>query len=185
MKVTRQWLNERNACQEGMEFVTEHKLIGLDGKQFVKELIKLDKLDWANWLIVRVMKRKQYLAYAIYSAEQVIKIYEDKYPEDKRPREAINAAKRVLKKDTKENRAAARDAAGAAGDAAWAARDAAWAARAARDAAGAARDAAWAARDAAWAAGAARDAAGAAAWAAAFKKMQLKILKLGLKILEG
>jgi hypothetical protein len=42
-------------------------------------LIKEYKLDWANWLIVRVMKYKQYLNYTVYAAEQVIDIYEKKY----------------------------------------------------------------------------------------------------------
>ena len=118
--------------------------------------------------------------FGAWCAEQVLPIFEDAYPNDMRPRNAIAVAR--SDDATPEDRAAARDAAGAARDAAWDAaraaardaRDAAWdAAGAARDA----RDAAWAAagaaRDAAWAAaraaaGAARDAAWAAAWAAAW-----------------
>ena len=53
------------------------------------------------------------------------------YPEDKRPREAIEAAKKCIENDTPENRAAARAAAWAAARAAWAAEAAdaaAWAA---------------------------------------------------------
>ena len=132
------------------------------------------------------MTRPQYLSYAIYAAEQVIDIYEKKYPDDKRPRNAIEAARVVLKNNNAKTRAAAW-AARAAAEAA--ARAAAWAAG---DAAGAA---AWAAGDAgaAWAAaGAAGDAAGAAAWAAAGAAagaaraaMQIKILKYGIKLLEG
>jgi len=118
--------------------------------------------------------KKDNVALAVYAAEQVIDIFEKEYPNDKRPREAIKAAKRYLRTGSRKGLAAAGAAAWAAGAAAWAARDAAWAAGAAawaagaaawaaRDAAGAARDAAWAARDAA---GAARDAAWAAEAAA-------------------
>jgi len=109
-------------------------------------------------------------------AEHVLPIFEKRYPNDDRPRKAIHAVRDFADgKISKENLAAARDAAGAA---AWdAARDAAGAA--AWDAAGAAAgavvgDAAWAVagaaeRAAAWAVAwdAARDAAGAAAGAAA------------------
>jgi len=59
---------------------------------------------WANWLIVRAMNRKQYLNYAIFAAEQVIHIWEKRYPEDSRPRQAINAAKAALENDTEENK---------------------------------------------------------------------------------
>jgi len=116
----------------------------------------------------------------VYAAEQVIDIYEKKYPNDKRPRNAIEAAKKCIGLKG----AAARDAAGAAEVAAWAAEVAAWAAWAAGDAAGDAAWAAWAAGDAAGdAAGAAGDAAGAAR-AAAEKEMKIKILNYGLTLLK-
>jgi hypothetical protein len=88
-------------------------------------------------------------------AEAVLPIYEAKYPNDDRPRKAIEAARAFANGEID---TAARDA---ARDAAWdAAEAAAWAA--ARDAArDAAEAAAW---DAAWAA--ARAAARDAAWAA-------------------
>jgi hypothetical protein len=100
-------------------------------------------------------------------AEHVLHFYEEKYPEDDRPRKAVEAARQYAQGEIEAAasdaaawaaRAAALDAASAA---AW---DAAWAARAA--ASDAARDAAWAA---AWAArAAARDAAWAASDAAAW-----------------
>ena len=69
--------------------------------------------------------------FACRCAEHVLHYYEDKYPNDKRPRQAIEAA-RVCVTDKSP---AARDAAGDAAWAAWAARaagDAAWDAGAAR-----------------------------------------------------
>jgi hypothetical protein len=176
MIITKKWLDEQDACVEGKDWVAENSP-ETDGVELVKKLMAAH-LDWANWLIVRIMTRPQYLAYAIFAAEQVIEIYEKQYPNDKRPRNAIKAAKKVLAKDTPSNRAAARDAWAAAGDAAGAAAKAARAAaKAARDASGAAWTAAGAAGDAAWAAakaaGAARDA------------MQTKILNYGLSLLEA
>ena len=167
MNITIDWLKEKAACAEGIAwFKAQEKT---EAVAVLKALIEEGQLDWANWTIVRVMTRPQYLAYAIYAAEQVIDIFEKKYPNDKRPRKAIEAAKAVLENDTTETRAAARDAAGAVGAAAWDAWAAAWAAR---DAAGAARAAAWAARDAA---GAARDAG---------VDMKKKILRYGISLLE-
>lgn len=69
--------------------------------------------------------------FAADCAEHVLHLFEDKYPEDKRPRQDIETARRCANgKATKEELAAARDAAWAA--ARDAARAAAWAA--ARDA---------------------------------------------------
>jgi hypothetical protein len=172
------------------------------------------KILWANWFIVRVLTRPQYLAYAIYAAEQVIDLYEQRYPKDDRPRRAIEAAKAVLANDTPSNRKAAwvaSEAASAVGLAASAVGLAASAVGLAAEAAcgaaeaacGAARAAVWAARAAGWAAeaaglaakaaGAAEAACGAgraasaaeAAGLAAVEAMQTKILTYGLSLLEG
>ena len=112
MKITKEWLKEKSACGEGLEWFKDQKKD--DGLTVLEALISDDKLDWANWLIVRIMSRPQYLAYAIFAAEQVIHIYEKKYPDDDRPRKAIEAAKAVLTNDTKETRVAAAYAAAAA-----------------------------------------------------------------------
>ena len=147
MKITKAWLKEWSACAEGADwFLAQAET---DGLKVCKKLLTEKHLDWANWLVVRMLSRKDRIRYAVYAAEQVIGIYEAKYPDDKRPRKAIEAAKACIENDTEENR-----------DAAFAAWDAAWAA------VGAAGAAAWAAGDAAWAAGAAAVAAGAAAGAA-------------------
>ena len=136
-----QWLNERI-------FVAE-----VDG-----ELV--ESTDHDKWVARKVRlvsetawdKRTARL-YAADCAEHVLHIYESKYPDDNRPRKAIETARgHANGETTEEELAAARDAArDAARAAAWAA---AW---------DAARAAAWAA---AW--DAARDAARAAAWAAAW-----------------
>jgi len=115
----------------------------------VLEVCGLEDALWALRCCEPVADRDRIARlFACDCAERVLPIFEKEYPDDKRPRLAIEAARKfAIGQATQEELFAAWDAA-------WAARDAAWvAAWAARDAAGAA---AWAARDAA------RDAAGAA-----------------------
>ena len=145
-------------------------------------------LATANWLVGRLLPRKDAVRYAVFSAEQVLHIYEKEYPNDKRPRNAIEMARRCITDLSLAAQAAARDAA-------WAAYADAWAAYAAAEAAYTAAGAAYAAWAAYAAAGAAYAAAGAAyasyaawaawaAYAAARKKLQTKIINYGLGLLE-
>jgi hypothetical protein len=106
------------------------------------------KLSWEE--LTKEEELKINILHAIYSAEAVLPIFENKYPNDNRPRLAIEAAKTVLKYPTEENKAKAKAAAWAADDAA---DDAGFASHAAAYAA--ARAATWAA---AWAADAAANA---------------------------
>ena len=148
------------------------KLMGRKKSITIKDVlkIKLDGYEDNLWLALRLefIPEKKLHKIAIYAAEMVLPIFEKEYPDDDRPRKAIEAKKLWLKNKITDNElAAARAAAGAAGAAAGAAGNAAWDARAAAGAAGAAAGAAWdaagAAGDAAWAAaGDARDAARAA-----------------------
>ena len=186
MKITKEWLAEKNACQDGFEWFVEQ------GKEFepiplLNLLIEENQLDWANWLIVRVMEYKQYVSYAVYAAEQVIKNYEKQYPDDKHPREAIEAAKKCIKNPSDENKKKAYSAASAASSAADSAAD--WAASRAADSASLS---AWSASSAAgaayWAAdsasSAASSAARATARAAGWAKILKKTLKYGIELLR-
>ena len=209
MIINQKWVKEQSACEGGAKWFNDNYSKDVEGYEVVETLIK-DKaiakehssdtsLSWANWLIVRLMTRKQYLQYAVFAAEQAILIYEKKNPPEKLMHDCIDAAKAVIENDTAENRNKSAAAWDASWDAAWAAaraaaRGAAW--DASRDAF---RDAAWdaaraAARAAAWAA--ASDAAWAAAWAAASDAasdaakdaaraaMLKKILKYGVGLLN-
>ena len=196
--ITLEWLQSEGACKESLEawqketdhdtFATLNRLIDKNPK-------------WGNWLVCRLMTKKQAVKYAVFAAEQVIDIYEKAYPDDKRPRNAIEAAKAYLKNPSKKTKAAAANAASAASAAAYAAYAAADAAASA--AADAAADAAayaaayastsaYAAASATSAASAAADAAADAAAYAAYadaaayerRKMKAKILKYGIRLLE-
>ena len=169
MEITKKWLDEQGACGEGVKWFVESKLEGIEGIALVKKTMK-KKMDWANWLVVRLMTHDQQIKYAVFAAEQVINIYEEKYPDDKRPREAIEAAKKYLADKTEENRQAAYAAADAAADAA--AHAAAHAAHAAAHAAHAAN-----AANAAYA-------AYAAAYAAAKSDTLKTIINYGIEIIQ-
>ena len=173
MEITKQWLKKHIACQEAVEWYSLQK--NKDTQAILNAIIREKKpLDWFNWYLSRRLPKIKRVQYAVFAARQVLRIFEDKYPDDKRPREAIEAAEKYIKNPTNKNKDAA-DAADAAADAA----DAAYAADAA-DAADAAAYAAYAA----YAADAAADAAYAAADEAARRKVLIKILRYGLKLLE-
>ena len=156
MKATVKNLLAFGPCEEGEAWLNKQKSIRAAWQ-------KCKRADWMLWALSKLgmLDDKTARAFACDCAEHVLHFYEEKYPNDNRPRAAIEASRRTITDQSEEaaaavdaSRDASRDAAGAA------ARDAAGAASGA-----AARDAAWAAagaaaRDAAWAA------AGDAAWAA-------------------
>ena len=119
-----------------------------------KSIVQDDKECWSEMRIVKAWdwEKKDSVALSIFAAEQALKNYEKAYPNDDRPRKAIEAAKKVLEADTEENRSAA-----------WSAKSAAWSA--AESAGSTARSARSSARSAAWSA--AESAAESAAWSAA------------------
>ena len=189
--ITLKWLQSKGACKESLEAwqkETDHNTFAT-----LNRLVSKNP-EWGSWLICRLMNKKQAVQYAIFAAEQVIDIYEGKYT-DKRPRNAIEAAKAYLKHPCAKTKADAESAVEAAVEAvdAEAACAAAYTAYAeAADAACAAAYTAYAeAADAAYAAAytayaEAADAAYAAAYAAACarRKMQAKILKYGIGLLK-
>jgi len=186
VKLTNGWLEKKRACRSGMEWFNNQE--ETDSVKVSRALLKEKKYRDCNWLVVRVMNKKQEVQYAVFSAELVINIFEKKYPDDKRPRKAIEAAKNYISNPCRKTRAAAAAATTAAYDAAYA-DDAAYAAATAAAYAAAADDAA---AYAAYAAAAyAADAAAAAAYDAddaaadAKEKIRIKILKYGIEILQG
>ena len=176
MKLSLEILQKHGACSEGVKWYQENgesETVERTVEKLINATNTPNKLNWANWLIARMLSIKDKIRYAIYAAEQVIDIFEKKYPDDKRPRNAINAAKKYLKNPSLKNK----NAANAANAAAYAAADAA--AYAAYAAANAAANAANAAANAANAADAAANAADAAAY-----EMKMKIINYGVSLLS-
>jgi hypothetical protein len=155
MIITLEELAKLNACPGGIKWFCDkyaHKSITFE--TLISDLLQAGKEIWINWLVTGKLSADNCVKYAIFAAEQVLHLYEDKYPGDKRPRNAIDAAKKYLKDKNDDAARAAYDAARAAYDAAYDVHDAfyshnAFAARAAYDAAYAAF---YAARDATYAA---------------------------------
>jgi hypothetical protein len=130
---------------------------------------KDDKSVWSEMTINRAWKweEEDSVALAIYAAELCINNFEKACPNDKRPREAIEAAKKWLANPTEKNRLAARSAAESAKSAAWSARSARSAADSAESAAKSAESAAKSVESAAWSAESAAESAESAARSAA------------------
>jgi len=156
--------HKSNACVESYKKMATAlggiTVYGKDTPIPLTRVLEVCGLDDAIWALRCTTEPSEniIIELACRCAEHTLHFYEDKYPDDKRPRLAIEAARVCIA----DKGAAARAARAAAGAAAGAARDAAGDAAAWAAAGAAARAAAAGA-----AAGAARDAAGAAAWAAA------------------
>ncbi|MBD3282074.1 MAG: hypothetical protein GF387_00455 [Candidatus Portnoybacteria bacterium] len=77
-----------------------------------KSIKEDDKETWSEMRIVNTWKwqKKDSVALAIYAAELVLENFEKEYPKDKSPRQAIEAAKKVLKNNNAKNRFAAESA---------------------------------------------------------------------------
>lgn len=178
-------IRQFSPCEGGWKQLMTHlnKTKADDEKLDFKTILQAVGIKDTLWCL-RTQDFKDYYKFIVRVAYSVLPIYENKYPDDNRPRLAIEAVEKFIKgeiskEELKEARAADADAAwnataaaaslaAAAADAArasWTAADAdaAWAAAAA-DAARATAWSAWAAADAAWTADAAW--AADAAWSA-------------------
>ncbi len=76
-----------------------------------------DKEAWENMRLTKCWqwRKEDSVALSIFAAELVIANYETLYPDDDRPRKAIEAARKWLEAPTEENRSAAGSAESAAG----------------------------------------------------------------------
>ena len=110
--VSVKWLKKHDACDKAVERFKNQKVT--EPTRLLRLMIRSknrDILEWANWLIVRVMNKKQKVQYAVFAAELVLQNFESEFPNDNRPKMAIEAAKRYLKNQTQKNKTAARSAA--------------------------------------------------------------------------
>ena len=118
MELTTAMLIGMHACPHGLDWFVRQN------ETDVGKLIQLaiDNLDddvfgFANWGIARLLDKTNKIRYAVFAAELVLPIFEEKYPDDDRPRKAIEAAKAVIIEENRLDVAAA-DAAYAAARAA-------------------------------------------------------------------
>jgi hypothetical protein len=78
-----------------------------------KSIIKKDKEAWSEMRIIKCWKwqKKDSVMFAIYAARLVLKYFEKEHPDNKQPRQAIEAAEAWIKDPTDKNAAAASAAA--------------------------------------------------------------------------
>ena len=128
MKYTKEAFLENGPCNNGRLFAEKHDF------DFKRIYDLCERGDWLIWLLYNSnhLNKVTAVKIAVVCAEHVIPIFENKYPNDKRPRLAIEAALDWIKNPTGKNKlAAAAYAAAAASAAAYAATNAATAASAA------------------------------------------------------
>ena len=162
MKISTEIIKSLNPCLRRFNNYVEHYS---DFNGTLEDFVMLENITYLDkiWVITKLFTKEQNVKFAIKCASSVLNIFEERYPKDKRPRQALEAAENYLI-STDTDTAAAADAAYAA--AAYAA--AAYAAAAADTAYAAATYAAAAAYAAYAAAYAATYAAAAAAYAATY-----------------
>ena len=170
MKITLRLLKKDGACAEGLRWFRKAFPKGSNILEVFDKLLVDDHFGWGNWYLSKRFTKAQAVLYAIFAAKLSLDNFETFYPDDDRPRKAIEAAEKYINKPTDENMSAA--------SAAWSAASAA--ASAAESAA------AWSAASAAWSAASAAESAAesAAAWSAAAESATKKrILDYGLWLL--
>jgi len=134
MKITTRLLKDLGDCTEGITWFENQQKTEV--RDVVIALLADNHEDYAAWLLYKLMTPQNSVKYAIYCASQVLHICENKFPENKKPREAIEAAQNYLNDPTATNALAAQKAEAAAWAAA-AAEAAAWAEAEAAEAAAA------------------------------------------------
>jgi hypothetical protein len=110
MKFTKQKLLALKPCADGLAYAESLKF------DFVRIYDECERGDWLIWLLrkSRNLDKPKAVELAIVCARHVLEIFEKKYPEDKRPRQALKAAEKWLSNPTEENRKSAAYAAAAA-----------------------------------------------------------------------
>jgi hypothetical protein len=167
IKIDTKTLEDLKPCQNRLDNWFEHYK-GFDGT--CSEFLDLDKISDKIWVVRKTLPREVLQEWSVLCAESVLHLFEEKYPEDKRPRECLEylKTKEVEPEELGMHKAAAEAAANhAANHAEVAAEAAAYAILRAAEAA-AANHAAYAANHAAYAAYAILRAAEAAANHAAY-----------------
>ena len=106
MKITKTFLKKIGACPPGYQWFCKYTG-DKNHESVIDALIADDHGDWANWLIVRCMTHEQQVQYTIFAAEQVIHIFEGCFPDDNRPRKAIETVKAFIVNPSGENKRAA------------------------------------------------------------------------------
>jgi mRNA-degrading endonuclease HigB of HigAB toxin-antitoxin module len=170
MRINKQIIEKLKPCQDRFDNFKKHYS---DFDDDLKEFILLENISYSDkvWVFTRLATKMQNVKWSLLCASKVLHLFEEKYPNDKRPRKALEFVENWINNPSDASAYASAAASAAASSAADAAADfaAAYAASAAfaAAAASAAAYASAAASAAAYASSAASSAAFAAASASA------------------
>jgi len=120
MYITKEKLLELYACEASVIWFEQNPGITTveQGIQLLWETDHHSKFNWSNWILSRTLNHHNQVKYAVHAAEIVLPIWEKEFPEDKKPHEAINAAKAWINDPSEVNTEKCRQTARAAADAA-------------------------------------------------------------------
>jgi hypothetical protein len=104
MKITIDWLIDRRACSDGIDFFKEHFGEEAEHEELINTLLEADnnnvsnndKFNYAAWIIACILDKENSVKLAIFCAELVLPIFEKRFPENMRPRKVLEAAKKYL-----------------------------------------------------------------------------------------
>lgn len=106
MKINLETIQKLNPCQDRLDNYKNN----YDTNDFtLEEFLNLDKITYTDkvWVATGLFTKKQNVLWSIKCAESVLHLFESLYPEDKRPRDAIEAAKAwTIKQDESASSAA-------------------------------------------------------------------------------
>jgi hypothetical protein len=93
MKISVESLMEMRACREGIKYFKS--LCGDREVPFEEALLEVAKEypHYSIWWLTRIFNKRQNVQIAVYSAELVLHIFEEKHPKNNKPKQAIEAAK--------------------------------------------------------------------------------------------
>ena len=129
MTTTLNKIKAHSPCEDGWNNLLNHlgKTKADNEPLSIATIIQSNGIKDALWALRAVEgKDKEIRLFAADCAESVLHIYENRYPNDDRPRKAIQAARDYANGVIGKDELDAAWAAGAAAWAAWAARDAKW-----------------------------------------------------------
>lgn len=101
MKITIEWLQEKQASEEKIKW-----FLAQDEIDAIKLLHKLrEEKNWSYflWLAPKFMTQIQIAEWVVYAAEQALPDFEKEFPDDKRPRQAIEATKKLVEEVLENN----------------------------------------------------------------------------------
>jgi len=105
--ITRKWLKNHCAFDAGIKWFEKNVHDDIEISALVEKLMLENGFSLANWLVTNNLNKGHNIEYAVFAAQQVLSIYEEEYPEDKRPREAIELAEGYLRCPSKKTAHAA------------------------------------------------------------------------------